>query len=136
MQIKPTFAPMLIIPNGITDVSFYTQAFNAQEVRRFTNDDGSIHVVELSINGALFHLHEQWETGAVSPQKAGVTTVSVGLFVDNVDEVVESAIAAGATLKSPAQDYDYGYRQANFIDPFGHLWEISAVITFRGAKLK
>jgi PhnB protein len=128
MATKPTFAPMLIIPNGVTDVSFYTRAFNAQEVRRFSNDDGSIHVVELSIEGNLFHLHEQWETGGISPQKAGLTTVSVGLFVDDVDELVASATAAGVMLKSPPQDYDYGYRQANLIDPFGHYWEISTVL--------
>lgn len=128
METKPSFAPMLVIPNRITDISFYTGAFGAKEVRRFTNPDGSIHVAELSINGSIFHLHEQWETGAVSPQRAGVTTVSVGLFVDNVDDVIKSAVAAGAKLTSPPQDFDYGYRQANIIDLFGHYWEISQML--------
>jgi PhnB protein len=128
MQTKPFFAPMLIIPNGITDVSFYTYAFKAQEVRRFSNDDGTIHVVELNIGEAIFHLHEQWQSGAVSPQEAGATTVSVGLFVDDVDEIVNKSVAAGAQLKSPPQDFEYGYRQANIIDPFGHYWEISAIL--------
>lgn len=55
---KTVFAPQLYIPKGITDISFYEKAFGAVELRRFSNDDGSIHVSELSINGALFHLHE------------------------------------------------------------------------------
>jgi PhnB protein len=128
MATKTTFAPMLIIPNGITDVSFYTKAFNAEEMRRFSNDDGSIHVVEFSINGAIFHMHEQWETKLVSPQRAGASTVSVNIFVEDVDAVVEQAVAAGAKVTSPVQDFDYGYRQGDIIDPFGHCWQIQKKI--------
>jgi PhnB protein len=124
----PIFAPMLIVPNGITDVSFYTKAFNAEELRRFSNDDGSIHVVEFSINGAIFHMHEQWETKLVSPQKAGASTVSVNIFVDDVDAVVEQAVAAGAKVTSPVQDFDYGYRQGDIVDIFGHCWQIQKKI--------
>jgi PhnB protein len=119
-----TFAPMLIIPNGVKDVRFYTQAFGAEEVRRFSNDDGSIHVVELHLNGATFHLHEQWETKLISPHKAGASTVSVNIFVDDVDAVVAKAVAAGAKVTSPVQDFDYGYRQGDIIDIFGHCWQI------------
>ena len=56
---KTFFVPQLYIRNGVKDLDFYTKAFGATEVRRWTNDDGSIHVAELSINGALFHLHEE-----------------------------------------------------------------------------
>jgi PhnB protein len=55
---KTFFAPELFINNGIKDISFYEAAFGAIELRRFSNDDGTIHVAELSIHGALFHLHE------------------------------------------------------------------------------
>ncbi|RYU89394.1 VOC family protein [Mucilaginibacter terrigena] len=124
----PIFAPMLIVPNGLTDVSFYTKAFGAEEIRRFSNDDGTIHVAELSMNGATFHLHEQWKTKLVSPQKAGASTVSVNIFVDDVDAVVNQAVAAGAKITSPVQDFDYGYRQGDIIDPFGHCWQIQKKI--------
>jgi len=123
------FAPQLYIKSGITDVSFYAKAFNAEERRRFQNPDGSIHVVEFSIAGMLFHLHEENnEKSLYAPMEAKGTTVIVGLFVANVDEVVESALAAGAILLSPARDYDYGYRQAQLRDPFGHVWMIEEVI--------
>ena len=39
------FAPELYIDNGVTDVSFYKNAFDAIEHLCFFNDDGSIHVV-------------------------------------------------------------------------------------------
>jgi len=124
----PIFAPMLVIPNGVSDVSFYTKAFGAEEIRRFSNDDGSIHVVEFSIDGATFHLHEQWETVLISPARAGASTVSVNIFVDDVDAVVEQAVAAGAKVTSPVQDFDYGYRQGDIIDIFGHCWQIQKEI--------
>ncbi|MBB6129302.1 VOC family protein [Mucilaginibacter lappiensis] len=129
MQSKPTFAPQLVIPNGVTDISFYIKAFGAVELRRFSDDDGTIHVSELSINGALFHLHEQTQhSTAVSPDKYHATTVTIGLFVDDVHAVVAQAEAAGATVRSAVQDYDYGYRQGEVIDPFGHHWLIEKAI--------
>ncbi len=119
------FAPQLYIKGGITDISFYEKAFGATELRRFTNDDNSIHVAELSIDGVLFHLHEEkLSAGQFSPPEINGTTTFIGLFVPDVDEVIASAIAAGAVLLSPAQSYDYGYRQAEIKDPFGHVWLI------------
>ena len=127
--IKTTFAPQLYIRNGVTDISFYEKAFGAVELRRFSNDDGSIHVAELSINGNLFHLHEQSiQKNQFSPEKINGTTTLIGLFVPDVDVVMNSALAAGATLISPAQDYDYGYRQGDIKDPFGHVWMIEMKI--------
>ena len=126
---KATFAPQLYIKSGIKDIYFYTKAFGAVELRRWTNDDGTLHVAELSINGAMFHLHEEsLKSGAFSPEKYKGTTTSIGLFVSDVDAVMNSAIAAGAIEISPAQDYDYGYRQGEIRDPFGHHWMIEKKI--------
>lgn len=123
------FAPQLYIKSGIEDISFYEKAFGAIELRRFTNEDGSIHVAELSINGALFHLHEEKiKAGQFNPALHNGTTALIGLFVPDVDAVMNSAIAAGAKLISPAQDYDYGYRQGDIKDPFGHVWMIEMKI--------
>jgi PhnB protein len=38
------------------------------------------------------------------------------------------SVAAGATITSPAQDYEYGYRQGAIKDPFGHIWMLEAKI--------
>ncbi|MGN6166186.1 MAG: VOC family protein [Flavisolibacter sp.] len=122
---KTSFAPQLFIKAGITNIEFYQKAFGAIELRRFLNDDGSYHVAELSIDGALFHLHEEKpQAGELSPENINGTTTLIGLFVSDVDAVLNNAIAAGATLISPARDYDYGYRQGRVKDPFGHHWMI------------
>jgi PhnB protein len=124
------FAPELFINNGVKDISFYENAFGASEQRRFSNDDGSIHVVELSIDGALFHIHEiTAKQYFFSPDKNNGTTICIGLFVSDVDKVMSEAIIAGAIEISPAQDYEYGYRQGKIKDPFGHYWQIQKKIS-------
>ena len=122
---KVTFAPQLYIRSGVENIEFYTKAFGAIERNRVTNDDGSLHVAELSINGTIFHLHEEVaKSGPFSPEKYNGTTTKIGLFVPDVDAVMNTALAAGAIEVSPAQDYDYGYRQGEIKDPFGHIWLI------------
>jgi len=129
MKTKTSFAPELIIPNGVTDISFYTRAFNAVELWRLNNDDGSVHVAGFTIDDALFHIHEQTAThGGFSPGTHKGTTVAIGLMVDDVHAVVAQAEAAGARIASPVTDYDYGYRQGSIVDPFGHHWTIEKII--------
>jgi PhnB protein len=122
------FAPQLLFNNGVTDISFYTKAFGAEENFCFRNDDGSIHVAELSINGVIFHVHEANKPYFFSPGKYKGTTVKVGLFVPDVAAVMKNAIEAGATEINPVQDYEHGYRQGEIEDPFGHHWLIEKKI--------
>jgi len=63
-----------------------------------------------------------------SPDKNNGSTVCIGLFVPDVDEVISKAIKAGAVEINPAQDYEYGYRQGTIKDPFGHYWQIQKKI--------
>ena len=126
---KTFFAPQLFIPSGVSDISFYSEAFDAVEIRVFRNDDGSIHVAELSINDTIFHLHEERPfKGQLEPNKIKGVTTLIGLFVNDVDMIMNKALQAGAILLSPAQDHDYGYRQGNIQDPFGHQWMIEMKI--------
>ena len=52
------FAPILYCKNVAAAIEFYNAAFDAKELRRWSNDDGSIHAGEMSIDGSLFHLHK------------------------------------------------------------------------------
>ncbi len=120
-----SFSPILYLKNVADAIEFYKKAFDAKELRRWSNDDGSVHVGEMMIEDALFHLHEEVSgEGELSPPTLGGTCVVIGLFVAQPDEVLAKAIAAGATETSPIKDYDYGYRQGNITDPFGHHWTI------------
>ncbi len=120
------FAPELHIPKGTIEIDFYKN-FGTTENFCLRNDDGSIHVAELEINGAIFHVHEAMRDALEPISAKGVTSV-IGLFVPNVEEVMNKAIQAGATEINPTTDHDYGYRQGMFKDPFGHYWQIQKKI--------
>ena len=126
---KMFFAPQLCIPGGVSDLSFYEKAFGAIEQQRWNNEDGTVHVAEFSIGEVLFHVHEEKiSAGHFSPDKAHGVTTLIGLFVDDVDALMNKAIIAGAMEVNPAQYYDYGYRQGEIKDPFGHVWLIQKKI--------
>jgi len=127
-HVKTHFAPELHIPNGTLNIDFYKK-FGATENFCLRNDDGSIHVAELELDGAVFHLHEtmRWFDALEPVQAKGVTTV-IGLFVEDVHKVFKDAIQAGATEISPVTDHEYGYRQGMFRDTFGHCWQIQKKI--------
>ena len=120
---------MLCIAHGTMSLAFYENAFGATETKHITNEDGSIHVSEMFIDGAMFHFHEEsWDGSSFSPLKYNGVTTIIGLMVPDVDAVMARAVAAGATITSPAQSYDYGYRQGGLVDPLGHRWLIEQVI--------
>ena len=92
-------------------------------MRRWSNDDGSVHVAEMSIDGTLFHLHEESSgKNELSPETVKATTIAIGLFVSDPHAVMAKAVAAGGTELDPVRDYDYEYRQGCVADPFGHHW--------------
>jgi len=62
---------------------------------------------------------------ALSPQTIGGTSVSIVLYVEDVDSVVKRAVTAGATLLMPVDDQFWGDRMGTVADPFGHKWSIA-----------
>ncbi|HHW32851.1 MAG TPA: VOC family protein [Paracoccus solventivorans] len=58
---------------------------------------------------------------------ASPTPMSIGHNVsrrEEVDDIMETARRAGASIVKPAQDTFYGGYAGYFQDPDGHLWEI------------
>jgi PhnB protein len=122
---KTFFAPMIYLKQVAPAIEFYKKAFDAIELRRWSNDDGSVHVAEMSINGALFHLHEEaTRKNELSPATLKGTSIAIGLFVNDPHTMMAKAVAAGGTEIEPVKDYDYNYRQGCVADPFGHHWLI------------
>lgn len=89
-----------------------------------------MHVAEMTIDEALFHLHEEsTRNNELSPETLKATSIAIGLFVDDPHEVMRRAVAAGGTELDPVRDYDYQYRQGCVSDPFGHHWLIEKKIS-------
>jgi PhnB protein len=73
----------------------------------------------------VFHLHEEnYLKKSFSPLSCNGITTQIGLIVDDVDATIIHVLNAGAKQILPAQNYDYGLRQGEIEDPFGHHWII------------
>lgn len=119
----PAVSVMLIVPDAAAAIAWYRDALGADELW----DLGG--VAGLHIDGAPFFIHEDNPGNPVetSPDRAGVTSTRIELFVEDPDRFLERAVAAGATAGAPIQDHQHGWgshRQGGFRDPFGHNWSV------------
>lgn len=115
--------PYLCCRDAARAIDFYKQAFGASERLRMADPAGKIGHAEISIGEALIMLSDEFpDHGALSPQTVGGSPVGIHIYVDNVDQLAERAVAAGASMPRPPADQFYGDRSATLVDPFGHRW--------------
>lgn len=115
--------PQLYMKDVKGAIEFYNKAFGAVERWKVSNEDGSVHVAEMSIHPVVFRMHEETsKSGELSPSTVKGTTTIIGLLVPDPDKLADQAVAAGAEVISAMKDFEYGYRQGTFKDPFGHHW--------------
>jgi PhnB protein len=130
---KHRLVPHLIVEGGLDAIAFYEAAFGAEKSAVMMAEDGKrvLHA-ELEIDGGDFKLSDSFPEmrGPFSPPgTAGATSVSLHLDYKKpkqVDEAIEQAVNAGATLIMPAQDTFWGARYGRVRDPFGHVWAFHA----------
>jgi PhnB protein len=121
--------PHLIVKGASVAIDFYKRAFGAAEVMRMPMPDGGVAHAELKIgNGHVFLCDEFPDMGARSPAAYGGTPVTVLLYVEDVDQTLAAAAAAGAQVKMLAADMFWGDRFAKITDPFGHEWSLATHI--------
>ena len=107
-------------------IDFYKKAFGATERGRLLMPNGLIGHAEIVIEGSLLMMaDENIEWGNKSPQTIGGNPMSFGLYVKDVDQAFQKAIAAGVTMVMPIEDMFYGDRVGHVMDPFGYKWMIT-----------
>lgn len=117
--------PYLICKGAARAIDFYKQAFGATELMRFPGPGGSIGHAEIKIGDSPIMLADEApQMGYRSPVSFGGSPVSIMLYVQDVDKVVDRAVKAGAKLERPVADQFYGDRNGTIQDPFGHVWTI------------
>lgn len=113
------------VHNAAAAVEFYKRVFAATELFRLTEPSGRIGHVELDFNGTVLMIADEYpEFGLRGPKSIGGTSVTLHMHVDNADEVVARAVAAGASLERAPENQFYGERSGSFFDPFGHRWNV------------
>lgn len=121
-----TLTPYMIIKHAADAIEFYKKAFGAIEIFRMPKQDGKIAHAEIKIGDSMIMLADEFpEMDALSPQSLGGASVSMCLYVENVDAKFEQAVAAGAKVIRPLQNQFYGDRSGMLEDPFGYKWNIS-----------
>jgi PhnB protein len=121
-----TVTPYLAVDDATEAIEYYTKAFGAKERVRMETPDGKVGHAELEIGDSLVMLSDPFPQASTKPpNELGGTSVSVFVYVEDVDAVVKQAVDAGATVTMEVADQFWGDRFGSVKDPFGHLWSIA-----------
>jgi PhnB protein len=118
--------PHLICAGAAKAIEFYKQAFGATEQARLPGPDGRLMHASVKIGDSQVMLVDEMpEWGALGPKSLKGSPVTIHLYVDDVDAVVERAVKAGAKVTMPVADQFWGDRYGKLEDPFGHHWSVA-----------
>jgi PhnB protein len=121
-----TLAPYLTVDNAAQAIDYYKDAFGAKERVRMEAPGGAIGHAELEIGDSVVMLSDPFpQASTKAPKELGGTSVSVFMYVKDVDAVVKQAVDAGATVLMEVEDQFWGDRFGTVQDPFGHTWSIA-----------
>lgn len=126
MKLKPNIAFITLGVADLTRARTFYKALGWQE-----NAQSNEGVAFFELNGiilSLFPRSELAKDANLEDSRPGFTGISLAYNVDSIeetDEVINHAIACGATLvKAPHKVFWGGY-SGYFADPDGHLWEVA-----------
>jgi PhnB protein len=125
----PSLAPAIAVSNGAQAIEFYKAAFGAEERYRLIDpESGKIGHAELTINGALLMLSDEYPQYNKTPETLGGASAKFLIMCADVDAAFQRAVEAGAEIVIPLNNQFYGHRDGRLRDPFGHEWLLSQIV--------
>ena len=122
----PEITPYLAVDGANDAIDFYTTVFGARERMRMQGPGGKVGHAELEIGNSLIMLADEFpDMGHRGPKSIGGTPVTISIYVEDVDDVFDRAVAEGATEIRPVENQFYGDRSGQLEDPFGHRWSVA-----------
>ena len=124
MAVKPvpdgyhTVTPYLTVRGVPKLIDFLKQAFEAREIERMAQPDGTIRHAEVRIGNSVVMMSEAG--GEREPMPGAIY-----LYVNDTDALYTRALQAGATSLMEPADQFYGDRSAGVRDPSGNHWWIA-----------
>jgi PhnB protein len=119
--------PRLVCREPVSEIDFCVSTFDAVERVRRPGPDGAVVHALVSIGPAMVMIESEWPTlTSRAPTPDGSSPVVLFVYVDDVDRVLERAVAAGAHVLAPLQNQFWGDRTASIMDPSGHVWTIAS----------
>lgn len=121
-----TATPYLIVKGAAEAIEFYKRAFGATEMLRMADPQGKVGHAEIKIGDSVIMLADEHPAmGYRGPRSLGGSSVSILLYLEDVDGVFERAVKAGAKAQRPVMNQFYGDRSGTLEDPFGHVWTVA-----------
>jgi PhnB protein len=127
--------PRLFCRDPVAQIEFCAKTFGAEEGVRRPGPDGKVAHALIMIGPAMLMIESEWP-GITNraPATDGSSPVALYVYVEDVDETVERAAAAGARTLMPATNQFWGDRTAWIMDPSGHVWTVAARIEETGEE--
>lgn len=112
-----TVTPWLVSPATAPLIDFMQAAFGAQEIphSRLTDQAGVIIHAVVQLGDARLQLFD-------SRPGWGPTPSLLNLYVEDVAQVYQQALALGATSVTDLTELWFGEKVCRVLDPFGNLW--------------
>ncbi|CAL9332764.1 VOC family protein [Streptomyces werraensis] len=120
--------PHIMVDDAAAAIDFYRRAFGAREDFRLEAPGGGVLHAEITIGRSVLMLgdasvKEAEDASFTAPAfLGGGTSVTLHVFVPDVDALAARAEAEGAEVLQPPTDMFHGDRTAILRDPSGHLW--------------
>jgi PhnB protein len=121
--------PRLVCRDPVAEINFCASTFDAVERVRRPGPDGTVSHALMTIGPAMIMIEGEWPTlTSRAPKPDGSSPVVIYVYVEDVDQTVERAIAGGAHVLLPVQNQFWGDRIAWIMDPSGHVWTVATHI--------
>jgi PhnB protein len=130
-KVKPvpegvhTITPHLSVREAAKAIEFYQQAFGAQLSFVHKLPNGKVMHATMKVGDSRLQLADEFPgMGVPAPPTLGGSPVVLNICVENVDELFDRAVAAGAKVTVPLANQFWGARYGQIVDPFGHAWAL------------
>ena len=122
-------AVTLCVDDGVGAIDLYRALFGAETQLVLTTGDGRLRHAQLRVGDSLILITDEFpEHGTLSPRSTGGSPVTMLIYVEDVDDVFDRALAAGCQPLKAVRDEFYGDRTGKFVDPYGHRWSVATHI--------
>lgn len=124
MAVKPipdgyhSVTPYLVVSDVDALIAFVQEVFDAEVTTRMTDQDGQVMHAEVRVGDSPLMMGEASEEYPPMPTMLHV-------YLEDVDEAYERALAAGATSVREPTDEFYGDRSGGVKDAFGNQWWVA-----------
>ena len=116
-----SLSPYIMADGAQLVIDFLSQAFDAREMRRQDNPDGSIMHAEVQIDDSIVMIADGGGDFPAFP-------IWLHVYVPDVDATYQRALNAGGVSVQAPQQKDDPDRRAGVKDPAGNTWWIATQV--------